>query len=76
MHSVEDHIKASIEAKERMLADVDLLTSLQDIVIALEHVYKNGKKVLIAGNGGSAAVSIKQYVKDILHLHFIRILQR
>lgn len=50
-----DHITESIAVKERMLQDSVILETLTDVIDELTGVYKRGKKILIAGNGGSAA---------------------
>ena len=50
-----DHIQASVAVKERMLEDTQLLSSVDRVVDTLRTVYDNGGKILIAGNGGSAA---------------------
>ncbi len=48
-------IKESIAVKERILGDERMLDTLAMIATALTGVYARGGKVLIAGNGGSAA---------------------
>ena len=52
---VRANISASIEAKEKMLADEDLIQRIALIVDQVVTTYKNGGKVLFCGNGGSAA---------------------
>ncbi len=53
--SMEDHIKASIAVKERILGDTVLLRTLRETITSLIQVYTNKRKILIAGNGGSAS---------------------
>jgi D-sedoheptulose 7-phosphate isomerase len=48
-------IQASISTKEKLLADQDLLTRIQEASEAIVNCYKNNGKVLLCGNGGSAA---------------------
>lgn len=49
-----DYLKKSIETKRLLLEDVDLLDRVSMAATMIEDAYKNNKKVLIAGNGGSA----------------------
>ena len=49
------NLRKSIDLKERMLSDSRLLTSFQRAAEALAKSYQLGGKILIAGNGGSAA---------------------
>ena len=48
-------IKESYKTKKRILEDVELIASLERISIILVEALENGKKILFAGNGGSAA---------------------
>ena len=48
-------IEESMAVKERMLADSSLLENIEKVVDAVVSAYQNKKKVLLAGNGGSAA---------------------
>jgi D-sedoheptulose 7-phosphate isomerase len=48
-------IKASIDAKNALLADERALDALRRVVEKTIDVYRAGGKVLVAGNGGSAA---------------------
>lgn len=54
-----DHIKkiinASIEVKQKLLADEALLKTTQDVVNTIVKSFKAGNRVYFAGNGGSAA---------------------
>jgi len=50
-----DYIQESINTKSKILNDDKILNTVNDISNAVFEVYKNGKKVLLAGNGGSAA---------------------
>lgn len=48
-------IEASIEAKRKILADAGLLQRVEQCATLITTAYKNGHKVLLCGNGGSAA---------------------
>jgi D-sedoheptulose 7-phosphate isomerase len=48
-------IKASIEAKQRILADDALLAEVEKVAELAAEAYRKGGKILVAGNGGSAA---------------------
>jgi D-sedoheptulose 7-phosphate isomerase len=54
-----DHIKkiinASVEVKQKLLADETLLKTTQDVVNTIVKSFKAGNRVYFAGNGGSAA---------------------
>lgn len=50
-----DNIKESIEAKNRLYEDELLLDTICKVVDACIKAYKNGNKILVCGNGGSAA---------------------
>ncbi|URZ08121.1 D-sedoheptulose 7-phosphate isomerase [Clostridium felsineum] len=54
---IENQIKSSIEAKQRLLGDDNFIDSIQNIVNIVIKAYRSGNKVLICGNGGSAADS-------------------
>ncbi len=52
---IEKSIKASIAAKERLLNDPDILRTVAQTSSTLVDALKQGNKVLLFGNGGSAA---------------------
>ena len=52
---LKENLSKSIDLKERMLSDIRLLSSFQRAAEALAKSYQLGGKILIAGNGGSAA---------------------
>jgi D-sedoheptulose 7-phosphate isomerase len=52
---VAQQISDSISVKEAMLADPELLSQIEAVAELIIETYRNGGKVLIAGNGGSAA---------------------
>lgn len=55
MNHIKEIITKSIEVKELILADENLLLKVQQAVDAVTAAFKNGNKVLFCGNGGSAA---------------------
>jgi len=48
-------IQSSIDLKNKVLNDPDLILTIEKIVNQIIHCYENGGKVLFCGNGGSAA---------------------
>lgn len=55
MHNIRRSIIASIEIKLKLASDKEFLLELKRIGIRMITALKMGRKVLIAGNGGSAA---------------------
>jgi D-sedoheptulose 7-phosphate isomerase len=54
---VKGRVRASIELKQAILEDDALLQIIADVSELCLQAYKNGNKLLLAGNGGSAADS-------------------
>jgi len=52
---VKDQVSASAQTKQKILEDSAFLGKIVEVIKACVAVYKNEKKILIAGNGGSAA---------------------
>lgn len=52
---IRDQIRASIKAKQDVLMDLDLTEHIQVAAELCIEAFKNGNKVIFAGNGGSAA---------------------
>ena len=50
-------IEDSIAAKQKVLADEKLLAGVVTVSKVIEHAFRAGHKVMLAGNGGSAADS-------------------
>lgn len=50
-----EHIEESIAVKNKILKDTLFLEEVEKVIDELKEVYRNGGKVLIAGNGGSAS---------------------
>lgn len=54
-NQLQEIIQASIQVKQSLLQDNDLLARLQQAVDAVTLSFRNGHKVMFCGNGGSAA---------------------
>lgn len=52
---IKNHFKESIDIKEQILKDENLLNLIKKAALEIIKAYKNGNKTLLAGNGGSAA---------------------
>ena len=52
---LKSQIAASAATKKRILEDENLLKIIENVATECVNVYKNSKKTMIAGNGGSAA---------------------
>src|SRR5947209_3815582 len=48
-------IQASIDTKQKLLADPVLIERIEKVTAAISTAFRNGNKVLFCGNGGSAA---------------------
>ena len=55
MDKIRDIIKASIETKQQVLENSDLLATIEKVVDVITLAFKNGHRVYFCGNGGSAA---------------------
>jgi D-sedoheptulose 7-phosphate isomerase len=53
--TIEESILASIDVKRELLKEPVVIDQIRDIALAVIETYKNGGKVLLCGNGGSAA---------------------
>jgi D-sedoheptulose 7-phosphate isomerase len=53
--NIKDRIAASIEVKQALLGNEQLLTAIEQVVNVMIETFKNDGKVLFCGNGGSAA---------------------
>lgn len=51
---IDKYIQASINTKQKILNNKNILTTIQKTANEIVKAYENGKKVLTAGNGGSA----------------------
>ena len=52
---ISNQVKKSIDVKQKLLDNQELMDLIQEVALKCVEVYKNGNKTLIAGNGGSAA---------------------
>lgn len=52
---IREYIREALDVKTQILNSDELLTKVDSIAEVIVNAYKNGKKVLVAGNGGSAA---------------------
>jgi D-sedoheptulose 7-phosphate isomerase len=52
---IKDSISESIFVKQAILADIELLTTIEAVANLCIEGFKRGNRVLLAGNGGSAA---------------------
>ena len=52
---IKNQIQASIDTKQNILNDEALMQTIAEVGQACVDLYQNGKKTLLAGNGGSAA---------------------
>ena len=55
--NIKKYIQDSISTKEKILNDAQIISTIQKIVDVIVDAYRNGNKVLTAGNGGSACDS-------------------
>ncbi len=55
MKKVKEIIIASIETKQKLLGDEDLLKAICDTVNVMVHAFQHGNRIYFCGNGGSAA---------------------
>jgi len=53
--NMRNQIKESIETKNRILQNKEILNKLSLIISEINNCFQRGNKILIAGNGGSAA---------------------
>lgn len=52
---IEEHLRKSIKLKTEILNDLSLLTTIKEMSLAIIEAYRNKKKLILFGNGGSAA---------------------
>jgi D-sedoheptulose 7-phosphate isomerase len=55
MEKIKQILQASIDTKQKLAADKELLATIEKIVEVTVTAFKNGKRVYFCGNGGSAA---------------------
>lgn len=54
-HTIKATLQRSIDLKQHLLADEALLARITQTITALTHCFQQGGKLLLCGNGGSAA---------------------
>ncbi|WP_455756695.1 D-sedoheptulose 7-phosphate isomerase [Sulfurimonas sp.] len=52
---IKNQVKKSYETKQEIYNNEELLNKIEDVSKKCVELYKNGKKTILAGNGGSAA---------------------
>ncbi len=55
MEQIKNIVQSSINVKQNVLQNEELLNTVQDCIDVIVKAFKNGNKVLFCGNGGSAA---------------------
>ena len=55
MKKIKEIINSSIETKQKLLTDENLLKKICDTIDVIINAFRNGKRVYFCGNGGSAA---------------------
>ena len=55
MEKIKNIIEASIDTKQKLLQNEDLLKTIESVVNVIVKAFKNGNRVYFCGNGGSAA---------------------
>ena len=73
---MQNFIKKDIEKTQAIISnilnDLDLLEAVENIAIKAIEIYKNGGKILFAGNGGSAADAQHLSAELVSRFHFDR----
>lgn len=55
MEKIKSIIEASIQTKQQILQNDELIATIEKVVEVVTNAFKNGKRVYFCGNGGSAA---------------------
>ena len=55
MKNIKDIIQASIDVKQQVLKNEELIITIEKVINVITAAFKNGKHVYFCGNGGSAA---------------------
>jgi len=55
MNKIKNIIQASIDVKQQVLKNEDLLKTIEEVVAIIVTAFKNGNRIYFCGNGGSAA---------------------
>lgn len=67
---IKSRIRESIEVKQTLLSDDELIRLIEQVAQACINAFRSGKKVLLCGNGGSAADA--QHIAAELSGRFIK----
>lgn len=70
--TIKGAIKDSIDAKAKLLANEQLIKQISDVTNIIVEAYKRGNKLLIAGNGGSAADAQHMAAELVSRFYFDR----
>ena len=57
LNIIDENIKESIDAKKKLLSNKEILSAIEDASLKCFQTIIQGRKILIAGNGGSASDS-------------------
>lgn len=52
---VKNYLSSSLGVKKKLIDDNDVIAKIKDVAELIEEMYRSGNKLLLAGNGGSAA---------------------
>lgn len=52
---IKENIREGLESKQQLLEDESLLSTVEEVAKKCIEAYKNGNKLLVCGNGGSAS---------------------
>jgi D-sedoheptulose 7-phosphate isomerase len=55
MEKIKNIIQASIDTKQQVLQDEELLSTIEKVVAVITEAFKKGNRIYFCGNGGSAA---------------------
>jgi len=69
---IKSQISSSIKVKTSVLEDAQFLAQINDVAVVIINAYKNNKKTLLAGNGGSAADAQHIAGELVARFHFDR----
>jgi len=67
-----DQVQASIAAKQEILKDAALIEQIAEAARIVTEAYRNGKKTMLGGNGGSAADSQHIAAEFVSRFYFDR----
>ena len=71
MNSIQQEIAESIQTKQKLLADHQLLGNIEQAAQVCLNSFQQGGKIMLAGNGGSAADA--QHMPQSLLINYVLI---